>query len=85
MRFYNEFGNEDKIELEENKDKMKVNWYSKDWFQLLKQRIMNGMMYNAFAGKPTRNKDALNMVMVIVVARTKVVCIAKSIMAQPRR
>ena len=40
---------------------MKKNWHMKDGFQVLKQRIMDGMIYVAFAGKPISNDDALNM------------------------
>ena len=36
MYFYSEFGQEDEIEINENKDQMKKNWHPKDGFQVLK-------------------------------------------------
>ena len=64
--FYSEFGQEDKVEIEENKDEMKAPWHPKEGFQVLRQRITDGMLYASFAGKPINNEDSLNMVMVVV-------------------
>ena len=49
---------------------MKENLHPKERFQVLKQKIMDSMMYAAFAGNPIRNKDALNAMMVVI-ARTR--------------
>ena len=64
--FYTEYGQEDELEIEENKDQMKVPWHPRDGFQLLKQRITDGCTYATFAGKPTSNNDALNMLLFVL-------------------
>ena len=64
--FYTEYGQEDEMEIEENKDTMKQQWHPRDGFQLLKQRIMDGCTYATFAGEPISDKDALNMLMVVI-------------------
>ena len=69
--FYDEFGQEDEIEIENNKDKVKAEWHPRDRFEVLKQRIKDGMMYASFANKPISADDALNMMMVVI-ARTRV-------------
>lgn len=56
----------DEIEIEDNKEKMKQIWHPKDGFQVLKQDIADGMMYVVFSGKPIKNKDVLNMLMVAI-------------------
>ena len=45
---------------------MKAEWHPRDGFELLKQRIKDGMMYAAFANKPISPDDALNMIMVVI-------------------
>ena len=49
---------------------MKVEWHPRDGFEVLKQRIRDGMMYPASANKPISPNDALNMIM-IVIAQTR--------------
>ena len=68
--FFNEFGLEDELEIEDNRDIMKGKWHPSEGFQILKQRIQDGMTYAAFASKPIGADDALNMMMVVI-ARTK--------------
>ena len=41
--FYDNYGQEDEIEIENNKDKMKAEWHPRDSFEVLKQRIKGGM------------------------------------------
>ena len=64
--FYDNYGQEDEIEIENNKDKMKADWHPRDGFEVLKQRIKDGMMYAAFANKSISPDDALNMMMVVI-------------------
>ena len=64
--FYDNYGQEDEIEIENNKDKMKADWHPRDGFEVLKQRIKDGMMYAAFSNKPISSDDALNMMMVVI-------------------
>ena len=64
--FYDNYVQEDEIEIENNKDKMKAEWHPRDGFEVLKQRIKDGMMYAAFANKPISPNDALNMMMVVI-------------------
>ena len=64
--FYDNYGQEDEIEIENNKDKMKAEWHPRDGFEVLKQRIKDGMMYAAFSNKPISSDDALNMMMVVI-------------------
>ena len=49
---------------------MKKEWHPRDGFDVLKQRIKDGMMYAAFANKPISTDAALNMMMVVV-SRTR--------------
>ena len=64
--FYDKYGQEDEIEIENNKDKMKAEWHPREGFEVLKQRIKDGMMYAAFANKPICPDDALSMMMVVI-------------------
>ena len=64
--FYDNYGQEDEIEIENNKDKMKAEWHPRDGFEVLKQRIKDGMMYASFANKSISTDDALNMMMVVI-------------------
>ena len=68
--FFAEFGMQDEVEIEDNKDEMKKAWSPNKGFQVLKQRIQDGLTYTAFAGKPIGADDTLNMMMVVL-ARTK--------------
>ena len=68
--FFNEFGQEDEVEIEDNKETMKKAWHPREGFQILKQRIQDGMTYASFASKPIGANDALNMLMVVL-ARTR--------------
>ena len=43
--FYDNYGREDEIEIENNKDKMKAELHPRDSFEVSKQRIKDGMMY----------------------------------------
>ena len=45
---------------------MKAEWHPRDRFEVLKQRIKDGMMYASFANKPISADDALNMMMVVI-------------------
>ena len=45
---------------------MKVEWHPSDEFEVLKQRIKDGMIHAAFANKPISLDDALNMMMVVI-------------------
>ena len=45
---------------------MKADWHPRDGFEVLKQRIKDGMMYAAFSNKPINSDDALNMMMVVI-------------------
>ena len=49
---------------------MKKAWHPREGFQILKQRIQDGMTYASFAGKPIGSDDALNMMMVVL-AKTR--------------
>ena len=69
LHFYTESGQEDEVEIEENKENMKKEWSTRDGFQMLKTRIMDGITYAMLAGKPINDDDALNM-LIVVVART---------------
>ena len=40
--FYTEYGQEDEVEIEENKEQMKKPWHPRDGFQLLKQQVLDG-------------------------------------------
>ena len=64
--FYDNYGQEDEIEIENNKDKMKAEWHPRSGFEVLKQRIKDGMMYAAFTNKLISPDDALNMMMVVI-------------------
>ena len=64
--FYDNYDQEDEIEIENNKDKMKAEWHPRDGYKVLKQQIKDGMMYAAFANKPISPGDALNMMMVVI-------------------
>ena len=66
VHFYSEFGQEDEVEIEANKDEMKAPWHPREGFQVLKRRVTDGMLFASFAGKPISNEDALNMVMVVI-------------------
>ena len=68
--FYTEYGQEDEIEIEENKEAMKAPWHPREGFQILKQRITDCCTYATFAGKPISDEDALN-VLLVVIARTR--------------
>ena len=45
---------------------MKAEWHPRDGFEVLKQRIKDGMMYVAFTNKPINTNGALTMMMVII-------------------
>ena len=64
--FFNEFATQDEVEIEDNKDEMKKPWKISEGFQVLKQRIQDGLTYAAFAGKPIGADDVLNMMMVVL-------------------
>ena len=68
--FFNEFGQEDEVEIEDNKEITKKAWHPREGFQILKQQIQDGMTYASFASKPIGADDALNMLMVVL-ARTR--------------
>ena len=64
--FYDNYGQEDEIKIENNKGKMKAEWHPRDGFEVLKQRIKDGMMYAAFSNKPISSDNALNMMMAVI-------------------
>ena len=45
---------------------MKAEWHPRDGFEVLKQRIKDGMIYASFANKSISANDALNMIMVVI-------------------
>ena len=67
---YTDVGNLDKVEVKSNKEDTKKPWHPSEGFQILKQRILDGCMYAAFAGQPITNEDTLNM-LTVVIARTR--------------
>ena len=49
--FYNKYGQEDKVEIEENKETMKKQWHPREAFQVLKQQISDGHCIHHFIKK----------------------------------
>ena len=64
--FYTEFDQKGGVEVETNKEDMKKAWHPSKWFQVPKQRIQDGCTYAAFISKQISNKDALNMLTVVI-------------------
>ena len=59
-------GKEMKLRSNKNKEGMKKPWHPREGFQILKQYIQDGCTYAAFTSKVISNKDAFNMLMVII-------------------
>ena len=55
--FYDNYEEDDEIEIENNKDKMKAEWHPRDGFEVLKQRIKDGTRVRIMAN----NTSAFSM------------------------
>ena len=65
--FYEQFGIEDEMEIETNKEEMKRPWSLAEGFEALKTRFNDGIAYASFANQPISVIDALNMLLMVLV------------------
>ena len=55
------------MEIEANKDGMKAHWHIVDGWDVLKDRLGDGIAFAAFADAAIENGDVLNMLLSVIV------------------
>jgi hypothetical protein len=65
--FHKKFGKRDEVKIEANKDGMKAHWSVADGWDVLKDRLDNGIAFAAFANAAIDNGVVMNMLLAVIV------------------